>query len=82
MIPNLARGSLQIFVFSSSAETCVRENLLNPGCIQTNSVMCAALGREGQEAMNPVENLRTLWSGLRTPWKVSEPRGGGFLKKT
>jgi len=40
------------------------------------------LGREGQEAMNPVGNLRTLWNGLRTPWKVSEPRGGGFLKKT
>jgi len=40
------------------------------------------LGREGQEAMNPVENLRTLWNGLRTPWRVSEPHGGGFLKKT
>ena len=50
--------------------------------------MYATVGREGQEAMNPVENLRTLWNGLRTlwnglrtPWKVSEPRGGGFLKK-
>ena len=42
------------------------------------------VGREGQEAMNPVENLRTLWNGLRTPWKVSDPRGrgGAFLKKT
>ena len=38
-------------------------------------------GREGQEAMNPVENLQTFWNGLRTRWKVSEPRGGGFLKK-
>ena len=39
-------------------------------------------GREGQAAINPVKNLRTLWNGLRTPWKVSEPRGGDFLKKT
>ena len=38
--------------------------------------------REGQAAMNPVENLRTLWNGLRTLWKGSEPCGGGFLKKT
>ena len=44
-------------------------------------VSIVQLGREGQEAINPVENLRTLWNGLRTPWKVSEPRGGGFLKK-
>ena len=38
-------------------------------------------GREGQATMNPVENLRTLWNGLRTPWKVSEPRGGGFYEE-
>ena len=57
--------------------------IINKGLIKNiYSLVLVLVGREGQEAMNPVENLRTLWSGLRTPWKVSEPHEGGFLKKT